>query len=263
MPAGAGPARLNPRESDRTPREPPVVIAIVAHTPRERAAFTALCESHGWASAECDSLRALRHLLRTARPGIVLTRHRLGDGYSDDVMFSLSTAGLRAAAKVIVLIGAGTPSSVEARQVALGADLVQRDPVRTDVLVEYLAKYRGSVKRLRTKAPPTGGASFRFAGAIVQPAGRKIHHGAAAARLTPREIGLVEFLFRSPGSVVTYDTLYTEVLGRRFRGDTANMRVLLRLLDASYRSVGLVLRTFVEVIPKSGYRYHLPPTPGS
>jgi len=239
------------------------VIAIVAPTPRERAAFTALCESRGWTSADCDSLRAFRHLLRTARPAIVLTRHRLGDGYSDDVIFSLSTASLRAATKVIVLIGAGTPSSVEARQVALGADLVQRDPVRTDVLAEYLAKYRGLAKRLRTTPPRAFGASFRFAGATIQPAERRIQHGAAVARLTPREIDLVELLFRAAGSVVTYDTLYTEVLGRRFRGDTANMRVLLRLLDASFRSVGLALRTSVEVIPKGGYRYDPTPTPGS
>jgi len=234
------------------------VIAIVSNAPRERAAFAALCASRGWASTECDSLRALRKLLRRTRPRIVLTRHRLGDGYSDDVLVRLANAGGPGATRVIVLIGAGTPSSLEARQVALGADLVQHDPVRTEVLLEYLAKYRVAAQRQRVATPRAGPRPFRFAGATVHPVDRQLRRKQATIRLTPREVDLVESLAQSAGEVVTYETLYSEILGRRFRGDTSNMRVLLGKLAASFRSVGLVLRASIEVIPKSGYRYRPP-----
>lgn len=236
------------------------MIAIASSVPRERAAFAALCASRGWVAAECDSVRAVVKLLRQARPKVVLTRHKLGDGYSDDVIAWLASAGRLAATKVIVLIGAGAPSSLEARQVALGADLVQRDPVRTEVLVEYLAKYRGSSRRTAGTKPRAVSESYRFAGAIVHPAERKLQYENGMVRLAPRETDLVELLVQSGGNVVTYDTLYGEILGRRFHGDTSNMRVLLRKLDASYRSVGLVLRTWIEVIPKTGYRYRPPPS---
>jgi DNA-binding winged helix-turn-helix (wHTH) protein len=74
--------------------------------------------------------------------------------------------------------------------------------------------------------------------------------------LTPREVLLVEVLAGSKGQIVTYETLYSEVLGRRFRGDTSNMRVLLGKLGSSIRPLGLTLQHHVDVIPKTGYRYH-------
>ena len=234
------------------------MIVIVSPVPQERAAFAALCASRGWVSLECDSLRAFKRLLLYQRPEIVLTRHRIGDGYSDEVIAALAAAGLLAAAKVVVLIGAGTPSSVEARQVALGASYVQRDPVRADVLVEYLAKFHGALKRSRSPVPGPGPKSFQFAGARVDPIDRKLQCESKVGHLTPHEVDLVALLVQSEGAVVTYDTLYGDILGRRFRGDTSNMRVLLGKLVASARGVGVKLRQWVDVIPKLGYRYRQP-----
>jgi DNA-binding response OmpR family regulator len=236
------------------------VIVIVSPVPQERAAFAALCASRGWVSLECDSLRAFKRLLLYQRPRIVLTRHRVGDGYSDEVIAALAAAGLLAAVKIVVLVGAGTPSSVEARQVTLGANCVQRDPVRTDVLIEYLAKYHGASKRSRSPAPGPVSKSFQFAGACVDPIDRKLQRESKVGHLTPHEVDLVELLVQSEGVVVTYDTLYGDILGRRFRGDTSNMRVLLGKLVASAQGVGVQLREWVDVIPKLGYRYR-PPQP--
>jgi len=234
------------------------VIAIVSPAPQERVALSALCESRGWASTECDSLRAFRKLLQHLGPRIVLTRRRLGDGYSDDVLAALAAAGMTAAANVVVLIGAGTPASVEARQVALGADCVQRDPVRPEVLVEYLAKYNTGQPRVRRETPRIVRAPFSFAGALVDPVERTLQHRKRIVHLTPHEVDLIELLIPSEGGVLTYDTLYSDLLERRFRGDTSNMRVLLGKLMASARTVGLPLRKWVQVIPKLGYRYRQP-----
>jgi len=209
-------------------------------------------------SAECDSLRAFTRLLQRQRPGVVLTRRRLGDGYSDDVLTALAAAGLMGAVKVVVLIGAGTPAAVEARQVELGADCVQRDPVRPDVLVEYLVKYLRASKRSHRPATPAVSPTFPFAGARVDPIERQLQVGSASGHLTPHEVALVELLVQSEGEVVTYDTLYSEILSRRFRGDTSNMRVLLGKLAQSARGVGVPLREWVDVIPKLGYRYRRP-----
>jgi DNA-binding response OmpR family regulator len=234
------------------------VIAIVSPIDHERSAFAALCASRGWVSAECDSLRAFQRLLQRQRPGVVLTRRRLGDGYSDDVMAALAAAGMAGAVNVVVLIGADTPAAVEARQVALGADCVQRDPVSPDVLAEYLAKYQRAVKPARGPAPPAVERIFSFAGARVDPIDRKIQAGSATGHVTPHEVALVEALVQAQGDVVTYETLYSEILGRKFRGDTSNMRVLLGKLASSARRVGVPLREWVEVIPKLGYRYRRP-----
>lgn len=231
------------------------MIAIVSNAPRERFALATLCESQGWPSVECDSVRAFVRMIHRTPPTIALVRHKLDDGYSDDVIASIAALHLLPTTKIIVLVAAGTLSSTEVRQLSLGADCVRRDPVRTDVLTAYLAKYVSAsrILRLDTARVPTKTADF--CGAVLCAIERTLRHDGQAVWLTPREVALVELLAHSHGEVVTYDTLYGEVLGRRFRGDTSNMRVLLGKLGASTRSVGIALHQWVQVIPKTGYRY--------
>lgn len=235
------------------------MIAIVSSHPGERAAFVALCASRAWVAAECDSVRALPRTLRQSPPRVVLTRHRLGDGYSDDVIALLSEARLTPATKVIVLIEAAASSAQEARQITLGADLVQRDPIRTDVLLEYIGKFRHGATTTdgRSGAPE----SFSFLGGVIQSMERTFHYRGRTAALTPRQIELAEILASAPSRVVTYPTLYNDILGRKFRGDTSNMRVLLGKLASTLRPIGLNVRRHVEVIPKTGYRYRPGATP--
>lgn len=231
------------------------MIVVLSSSPRERSALLALCESRGWPCEGRDSVGALRRSLRRLRPKVIITRHRLSDGYSDDVFAAVAAAGLRSSLKVFVLLGAGAPPALEARQIALGADWVQRDPVRADVLLEYLARFLAAEGKAPAKREPRGETSWRFAGALVDPVERTLLRGEKTIELTPREIELVELLRESAGEVVSYEILYAEILGRRFSGDSANMRVLLNKLAASFRAAGLSLRREVEVIPKLGYRY--------
>ncbi len=231
------------------------MIAIVASNLRERTAFAALCESRQWTCVHCDSVDAVKKLLRAHPPRVILTRHKLSDGYSDDVIAALSTACPPSTAKVIVLLAPGALPAQQARQVALGADSVLRDPVRADVLVEYLAKYVGQSEHPKVPAPSPRQRSFQLAGVTVRPLERRLCRGPHVVQITPREVQLAELLFRSHGNVTSYDTLFSEIMNCRFRGETSNMRVLLGKLGHSFLSLGVVLRDYVEVIPKTGYRY--------
>jgi DNA-binding response OmpR family regulator len=236
------------------------MIVIVSNSPTERRALAALCESRGWDSVECDTVRAAKRSFRSVRPRVLLTRHRLPDGYSDDLMADLHSKRLAPAVRVIVLLGSGTTSAQTARQIALGVDSVHRDPIRAEVLAAFVEKYLKSEPTHSAAAAAKIGRPFPLAGAMVHPLDRQLRSSRRVARLTPREVQLAEMLYESRGEVVTYAALYSEIMGSRFRGETSNMRVLLGLLGASFRSLGINLRNTVEVIAKTGYRYTQPRT---
>jgi DNA-binding response OmpR family regulator len=229
------------------------MIAIVSSNARERNAFANLCEQRGWPCMESESVRAFRRGLPKIRASVVLARHRLTDGYSDDLLALVASQRHKPHTRFIILVAADTPIAEEARQIALGADCVQRDPVRSDVLLEYLLKYLRESKPGRRLTPATSG--FVLAGATIDPLARTLRHRKKCVRLTPREVELAERLHEFKGQLASYSTLYSEILGRQFRGDTSNLRVLLGKLVKSFKSAGLNLRPSVEVIAKSGYRY--------
>lgn len=233
------------------------MITIVSPDARERAAFSALCQTRNWNVDTCESVRAFRHRISDATPKVVLTRQKLGDGYSDDVLAALQAAS-PCEVKVIVLASASAGSSHEARQLALGADCVLRDPVRPEVLVEYLAKYSARTLSPARPARRVRPKPLQLASAALDPIERRLQHAGRAVQLTPRETALACALIASRGAILHYDELFETILGRRFRGDTSNMRVLLGKLCASAGSIGIPLRQWVQVIPKTGYRYASP-----
>ncbi len=185
----------------------------------------------------------------------MLTRGKLVDGFCDQLLCA-SPSG----ARKIALIAAGTASAVEARLVSLGADCVLRDPVRTDVLTEYLAKYVSRLTESKT-AHPTPPKQFLLDGLTVEVVDRQLHGKTGCVKLTPREVALAQLLVEAEGEVISYETLYHELLGRRFKGDTSNMRVLLSKLIISAQKIGTNLRQRIDVIPKTGYRYAKHPSP--
>jgi DNA-binding response OmpR family regulator len=235
------------------------VIAIVTSEPHERNALAALCQAPRRDTTTFSTLRAFRRALSSRSVRVVIVRQKLADGYSDDLIAGLQSSD-SPRTRIIVLAGANISSSIEARQLTLGADCVLRDPIRPEVLQAYLAKYTvpATPPSEGSPSPRPASAPFEFAGAQIDPSDRQLRFRARHTRLTPREVTLARLLSESPGRVVTYSTLYDEVLDRPFRGDTSNMRVLLGKLVASAGAVGLSLRPCIEVIAKSGYRYALP-----
>lgn len=231
------------------------MIAIVSSAKSERAALLALCEARRWHVSECDSVRTATRLLQRSPPKAVVVRHQLSDGFSDHVLAWINEAGWQGRIRCLVLAPAGTPAAAEIRQIQLGADCVLRDPLRTGVLLALLEKYLREAKPAAPSLPEGSDAIIAFAGGSLHRASRKLTYRRRSRLLTPREVELIEALTRTPGQVVRYETLYDEILGRPFRGDTSNMRVLLRKLTVSAAALGLRVRDWVEVIAKSGYRY--------
>ena len=230
------------------------MIAIASSAPAERSALAVLCADRGWNSIECRSVRDVIRIVRRVSPKVMLVRFQLQDGFSDDVFDALSTAPGCSATKTIVMLPADAPAAIEARQVALGADCVQRDPVRTEVLLAYIEKFRRKSPRVSTTR---SSLQLYVSGATLNALDRTLRFHEKSTVLTPREATLVELLVGSTGEVVTYEELYDDILGQRFRGDTSNMRVLLAKLSSSASQIGLAFRRCVDVIPKTGYRYNM------
>jgi DNA-binding response OmpR family regulator len=232
------------------------MILFLSSSNREAAALAAACDHRSWAAYICTTIREFRPLAEKIQPRAVVVRHRLLDGYSDDVFACLKGKSLAVRPRVIVLMSAERTTQTEARQIALGADCVLHDPVRMEILLEYLARYR-----VPAEAPVRHSdgqqVSFPIAGVEVHPHEHRIVRGKQGRHIAPQEVALLRILSNAPNEVVPYPVLYGELFGRRFEGDTANCRVLLCKVLASFKVLGVDLKPFIQVIPKSGYLYSL------
>jgi DNA-binding response OmpR family regulator len=229
------------------------MILIVSGLRHESEALAALCQNRAWAHQICATVSQFARATEKSWPKVVMTRHRLPDGYSDEVVAHLSREAKGRVARAIVLAAADCSIKEEARQIALGADGVFRDPVRVEVLLELVARYRMAAASERNAEALS--RSFEFAGTTVLPQERRLSRAGLNVLASTRVIELIEILHRASGQVVPYDSLYSDLFARRFTGDTANCRVLLAKADLVFRRLGVNLRKHIKVIPKSGYMY--------
>ena len=231
------------------------MIIVLSSSPREAGALAAIAGRHPRTVLTCSSMAQFRNRLRLNSPAIVVTRTRLVDGYSDDVIALLGQAEAARVTRVIVLAGADCTPRQEARQLSLGADCVLRDPLRPDVLSEYLAKFlKMPAGEVKISSPQI----FHLAEAAVLVDSQQLQRDGQSVHLTPKEIELARLLAESQGAILTYDRLYADLFDRGFPGESANLRVLLGKLVASYRRLGIDLRKKIRVLPKRGYQVASP-----
>jgi DNA-binding response OmpR family regulator len=229
------------------------MIYIITHTQREATLLTALCDQRSWPAQACTTLADFAKLAERNAPSVVVIRHRVGDGYSDDFLGWIKTASLRQTPRVLVLMPANCSIQQEARQVSMGADVVMRDPLRLEVLLEYVAKYRARSSHASTSRPLP--LTYDFAGVRVVPHELRLEKSGKTVRVAPQVIALLRLLHHSIGKVAPYPTLYCELFNQKFAGDTSNCRVLLAKATASFAPLRVDLRAHIKVIPKSGYLY--------
>jgi DNA-binding response OmpR family regulator len=229
------------------------MIVIATNSVREASLLTALCEHRSWPAQACATIAEFVKIAEKNTPRIVVTRHRLGDGYSDDLFEWFKVSSDLAKPRVVVLVPADCSIRHEARQVALGGDIVMRDPLRLEVLLEYLTKYRSRNSQAPALASPP--LTYDFAGVRVVPHEHRLERSGKTVRVAPQVIALLRLLHHSIGKVASYPTLYCELFNQRFAGDTSNCRVLLGKATASFAPLRVDLRAHVKVIPKSGYLY--------
>lgn len=231
------------------------MILILTDSAREASLLSTLCEHRAWPCATGHSIVDFARLGERSLLQAVVVRQKLHEGYSDDVLRSIAEIDGPSRPRTIVLMPAGCSIAQEARQVALGADCVLRDPLRLEVLMEYLAKYRARSPLFQARSDQPHAPAYEFAGATVHRHELRLTFSGRSVQTTPRVIELVQLLHRMTGRVAPYAQVYSEVFDRRFTGDTSNCRVLLAKATADFRRLGLDLRTHIKVIPKSGYRY--------
>lgn len=235
------------------------MILIVTSSAAERSALAALCASRGWITSEHSEVRSSLRALERITPRVIITRLKLVDGFSDDLIQRTRQAHPANRSQVVVLSTANLPADAEARQILLGATCVLRDPIRSEVLCAYLERLQGLAAPQPSRARRPSRRPLVIARASLDPAERLLSFGGRRIRLTPREVSLCEALLRQRGSVVSYETLFLEVLERRHPGDTSNLRVLLGKLASSFGRLGIDLRRWVEVIPKAGQKLRVSP----
>lgn len=230
------------------------MIAVVSSSRSERLALSALCTSRGWTASDFDSVHTSLRQFNRFIPKVILLRHKLADGYSDDIMPKVRLCPGGPETKIIVLVDVSLSSVAEARQLSLGADCVLRDPVRSEILTAYVEKFLASQAGRKISRRSEHRDVLIIAGACLCISDRSLRRSRQKTQVTPKEAELAESLCHSRGEVIRYESLYSDVLGRRFAGDTSNMRVLLGKLSTSFRRIGIDFRRWIEVIPKTGYR---------
>jgi DNA-binding response OmpR family regulator len=231
------------------------MILFVSSQAREAEVFASLCAQRDWVSCSCKKLSEFVRIVGKSAPRVVVTRQRLEDGYADDILSYFRQPANGSSSRVLILAAANCAPKEEARLLSLGAEQIFRDPVRVGVLLEVISRYQ----RNPISPPETDHAdelTYYFAGARVFRSEHRLACKGRVVTTTPKVIELIDALRRTPGRVVSYMALYDELFARRFDGDTSNCRVLLAKAAADFERVGLDLRTHIEVIPKSGYRYN-------
>jgi DNA-binding response OmpR family regulator len=229
------------------------MIAILTESIREANLLAALFDQRSWPCQTCGTMSGFAKLAEKTSPRAIVIRHRLGDGYSDDVFAWLKSTGRLPRTRTIVLVSADCSIRQEARQVALGADCVLRDPLRIEVLLEYLAKYRaGKEPTISAEMPQQG---YEFADTQIRPHEHHLVRANKTVQAAPQVIALLRLLYHGAGKVIPYPVMYSELFNQKFTGDTANCRVLLAKAVASFSHLDIDLRDYIKVIPKSGYLY--------
>jgi DNA-binding response OmpR family regulator len=237
------------------------VILIAVSSADERSALAALSASRGWITSEHADLHSSRRAMERAAPRVIITRLKLIDGFSDDLLRHVRQGPETRRIRALVLAPASLTPEAEARQVLLGADCVLRDPIRSEVLCAYLERFLTSSRSPASRAHTTGHRLLNFAGATLDPSERMLTFRRKSIRLTPREASLCEALVRNRSQLVSYENLFLDVLDRKFSGDTSNLRVLLAKLAHSFARLGFDLRRWIEVIPKAGQKLLAHPRP--
>lgn len=162
---------------------------------------------------------AMEQLARTDVSLIVLDM-QLGDMDGLDVLRRLREWSW---APVIVLtVRSREMDKIQAFE--LGADDYLTKPFS---IAEFLARVQAVLRRA---APAASEPVFTVEGLSIDLARRRVTLNGAEVKLTPKQYGLLQYLARHAGKVVTHDQLLREVWGAEHAEDVHYLRIFMRKL---------------------------------
>ncbi len=106
----------------------------------------------------------------------------------------------------------------------LGADDYLTKPFS---IAEFLARIQAVLRRA---APAASEPVFTVEGLSIDLARRRVTLNGAEVKLTPKQYGLLQYLARHAGKVVTHDQLLREVWGAEHAEDVHYLRIFMRKL---------------------------------
>jgi two-component system KDP operon response regulator KdpE len=124
----------------------------------------------------------------------------------------------------IVVVSGRTGSADKIEALDAGADDYVTKPFQID---ELLARLRALSRRSGTA---TDSPVVSFADVVIDLAARSVTRGGAAVHLTPTEWSMLEFLARSPGALVTRQTLLKEIWASDQVSDSGYLRLYMSQL---------------------------------
>jgi two-component system KDP operon response regulator KdpE len=161
--------------------------------------------------------------------------------------------GIRRWSQVPILVVSGrTGATDKVGALDAGADDYVTKPFSID---ELLARIRALTRRIpdANEAPV-----ITFANVTIDLATRRISRtgtvGPSTVRLTPTEWRILELLVRNPGSLISRESLLTQIWGPNHAKDTGYLRLYVAQLRKKLEPVPAAPRYFVTVLGM-GYRF--------
>jgi two-component system, OmpR family, response regulator MprA len=100
---------------------------------------------------------------------------------------------------------------------------------------ELLARVRALLRRAR---PGAETQLLRFADVVANPVTREVRRGERLVSLTTKEFDLLELFLRHPRQVLTRDSIYEQVWGYDFGGESNIIEVYIRYLRSKLEAEG-------------------------
>jgi two-component system KDP operon response regulator KdpE len=195
-------------------------ILIADDDPQLVRALRITLGAHGYQVVAAPDGPAAIALAAQTHPDIVLLD--LGMPRLDGVAVIEALRGWTTAPIIVVSGRTGSGDKVEALDA--GADDYVTKPFQID---ELLARLRA----LSRRAGSTGGEPVVSFGAVtIDLAAKSVTRAGGRVHLTPTEWRMLEFLARSPGSLVTRQTLLKDIWGTEQVADTGYLRLYMSQL---------------------------------